>query len=258
MKRALWALIFVLIAGLADPALAGSGYGIETETTAMPAGGSKAAVAECPPGSKVVGGGFEVEGDENTVTAAFPSSEQRFTVRATNGALVADSEVKAYAVCDGDIQVKTVVEEGEGDSGERSIVKAKCPQGMTLTGGGVKVEDASERILQNSPGGDDTRVWVAKSFAKGGTSSPTAYAQCDRAGGEYEAGFKGTGFETSSRLEKRCSGGLAPTSGGFRFRRPGTASAKRSIPAADKWTLRVNRVSEGDRDFRLYVICGVG
>ena len=258
MKRPLLALMLVAIAGLADPALAGSGYGIETATTTVPAGESEAAVAECPPGSKVVGGGFEVEGDEDTVTAAFPSSEQRFTVRATNESLVDASEVKAYAVCDGDIQVKTVVEEGEGDSGERSVVKASCPKGMTLTGGGVKVEGTSERILQSSPGGDGSRTWVGETHVDGGTSAPTTYVQCDRSGGEYEVAFKGTGFETSVQLEKRCADDLSPTSGGFRLRGLGTASAKRSVPAADKWKLRVNRISEDDRDFRVYVVCGAG
>jgi len=60
---------------------------------------SRGVSADCPPGSQVVGGGFELGSQDLRINRSMPSGGDSWSVMATNDHPTSNSQLSAYAIC---------------------------------------------------------------------------------------------------------------------------------------------------------------
>ena len=152
------------------------------------------------------------------------------------------------------------------DSGTTEAVKARCPDGTTVSGGGFRVQGPDLAIRSSYPAG--SRKW-AVSAQNGGLTTVTlkAFAICDRDGYAYTVERKtkappptpkARGINADVTLEPKCKGGLEPSGGGFKSKGFGSLRAVRSVPDGDSWSVELATYAGKPLQLSGYAVCGAG
>jgi len=144
----------------------------------VPAGGNASAVATCPSGSIVTGGGFASNPSRHWVYATSKTGNGWETwARNISGS---DQQLTAYAVCLSDVTATTsqvfALSTISGNSSSGGEVA--CPTNTLVTGGGYRLSTALE-IFNSSMMPSDSTKWRA--YAKNNAASPrmiNTYATC--------------------------------------------------------------------------------
>jgi hypothetical protein len=146
-----------------------------SKTAPVPADGSShKAVAICPRGTRVAGGGIKIDDDDILETAgSYPSSPRAWTAVARPTGT--PGEVTAFARC---LSGKKLIQRSRAinmpSDAQTHEVTARCPEGTKLTGGGLELAEPNGNYLQGSyPEG--RRSWTAAGY-DGGVL--TAHAIC--------------------------------------------------------------------------------
>jgi hypothetical protein len=150
-----------------------------TETAPVPADGSShEAVARCPRGTLVAGGGIKIADDDTLETAgSYPSSPRAWTAVARPTGT--PGEVTAFARC---LRGKNLIQRSQDlnmpSDAQTHEVTARCPARTKLTGGGLELSEPNGNYLQGSyPEG--RRGWTAAGYDGG---LLTAHAVCLKRG----------------------------------------------------------------------------
>jgi hypothetical protein len=151
------------------------------------------AVARCPQGTTLTGGGIDLGRGIQTLfgigvadgfsfpIASFPTGRRGWAAIAVRSGAPDDAEITSRASClrPGARIVRRQHGEGMPADGGVHTAKATCPRGTDLTGGGWRVTelDGSDLIKGTFPQGE--RTWVVKGMSGGPEPSQlTAYALC--------------------------------------------------------------------------------
>jgi hypothetical protein len=253
---------------VASVALAGGGgYEVESESETIPEMSSGGMTLKCPQGSSVVGGGFFLDGEiSRKVNAAFPISQRRFVVTGSNLDGTGTFDLVGKAVCDDDGDVAIADKDIGVDPGTTKTVKAKCPDGTTVSGGGFQVQGQDLAVRSSYPAG--SRRWAVRAQNGGlGTKPLVAFAICDRDGNSYTVERKtkapppkpkARGINADVTLEPKCKGGLEPSGGGFKSKGLGSVRAVRSVPDGDSWSVELATYAGKPLELTGYAVCGSG
>jgi len=139
----------------------------------MPGG----AVATCPQGKRVLGGGVYAGHDAMTVVESFPS-RSGWSAAVYNGG---DANVfDVYAVCarldaKARYEVAGVTNQPVG-AGETGVAGASCPDGKRVLGGGISTGHDATRVIESFPSAETG--WFAAVSNGGGASVLDVYAIC--------------------------------------------------------------------------------
>lgn len=111
-----------------------------TSATASSSGGGGTPGIECSPGSRPVGGGVRISGDwgDSLINGSQPGTQSAFGLRRWAIGWLTFSGGKTYgtsAACM-DVERKLVIDGGLIDGESTKVVKAKCPAGTHVSGGG--------------------------------------------------------------------------------------------------------------------------
>ncbi|MDX6586643.1 MAG: hypothetical protein QOI31_1116 [Solirubrobacterales bacterium] len=251
----------------ASVALAGGGYEIKSDSetlTEMTTGGMN---IKCPQGSAVVGGGFFLDGEvSRRINGAFPSSQRKFVVTGSNTDGTGTFELFGTAVCDDDGDFGIKDKDRAVDSGTTKTVKARCPDGSTVSGGGFRLQDGDLALLSSYPAG--SRKWAVRAQNGGlNTASVFAFAICDLDGSSYTIEKqtkapppvrKPRGINADVNLKPKCKGGLEPSGGGFKTKGIGSARAVMSLPDDDLWKVEIATYAGKALEMTGYAVCGSG
>lgn len=155
---------------VASPAAAAGNVVMVPAASALDSTSPKEALASCPRGTRVLGGGGYVEGGARRVhltrVQALGSSD-RFAVAAhENGAYSAAWRVHAYAICGREpagleyISFQTV-----RDSSDLKVADAHCPRGKQLLSTGMRIHGGGGDVVTNGFGpiilaNDQVRAWA--------------------------------------------------------------------------------------------------
>jgi hypothetical protein len=140
--------------------LANRDIGTFSMTTSLPGDENPYGVtAECPRGTKVVGGGIKLADPGDNVLGSFPAGKRKWTAVANRGSAL-DSEVTAVARCLDGGRVKRKSKTGPLlDDGEPHSFTAKCPKRTKALGGGAEPGPTAASIRGSYPVGK--RKWTA-------------------------------------------------------------------------------------------------
>jgi hypothetical protein len=128
----------------AAPAAASAGVNLSTATSASNPEAVKTAVARCPTGTRVFGGGARLFNDGGRVTLAtmlpfHGSNGDGYSVAATErpGVYNEDWSVRAYAICGPELPGMEIVI--SATTGPQKVTFAACPAGKVVVGSGGAV-----------------------------------------------------------------------------------------------------------------------
>ena len=144
---------------------------VKLASSADVSGDPPTATAKCPKGTKLSGGGIDIDPDQATGLGSYPSGKREWTAVGND-----TPGLTAYAVCLKKRKVtrKEQTEEMTG-SAEVETVTVKCKRGTKPTGGGAQV-DPEDGFYQGSYP-DGKRGWTAEAFGNPGTEL-TAHVLC--------------------------------------------------------------------------------
>jgi hypothetical protein len=192
------------------------------------------ASAQCPAGTRVVGGGA-------TTASATPSGTNEFWLSRTRPFDGADADHRpddgwlgrgfnrfgtaknfgAYAICFGGA-VRYGVGRVSAQSGSGMATRARCPSGTHVSGGGAALSGNADKGYLNASfpldGGDADTVaddgWRARAFNRSGTRKTlTVYTTCTNFNPQYQSvPVTGTDLLTSFA----CAGGAHGMEGGIK------------------------------------------
>jgi hypothetical protein len=218
------------------------------------------AVAKCPKGAKVTGGGILVgDADEDLTGGSHPAGGRRWMGHASRSDSHPDeSTFTVFAVClkDAGVTTHATTRTLPGDETPYSVA-AKCPRGTKLVGGGVRLGDPdAERVLGTFPSGK--REWTAvASRGTAGNSELTALARCAdgvKVRRRSETGpllDDGVPHSVTAKCPKRAralGGGAEPG--------PTAGSVRGSYPVGKrKWTAIGRVIAPGDIELTAHVLC---
>jgi hypothetical protein len=188
----------------AAPAAAAIGANLYTATSASNSEPVKSAVAHCPAGTRVFGGGAKILNGGGGVTLAtmipfHSASGDGYSVAATErpGSYLEDWSVQAYAICAPPISGLEIVM--SATTGQRKSTFAACPNGKVVVGTGAAVGATRQGtfLYQVSPTQFSTHnVYVAADRTASSTAPPDfavfAFAVC---------AFEPTGYDIVDRTE---------------------------------------------------------
>jgi hypothetical protein len=184
-KRSLTAVAF---GGLSAPDATLTGYArclkganvtVRSFSEFVPTDSSMTAVAKCPAGSAIGGGGIKLSDPQDDYVAASYPAGDKWKGTSYNGSSQDVHKVTAYAFCVKGAE-SVIADKKKDLVGERVPVKAtaKCPKHTALSSGGIKVADAySDYAGSTYPNG--SRAWTSIGAAGSlGDSKLTAFAVC--------------------------------------------------------------------------------
>jgi hypothetical protein len=141
--------------------------GLTLVTAASPSDSAsgKEALAQCPSGTRVLGGGGFVEGAGRQVhlirLQALGSSDRFAAAAAENGAYAADWRVHAYAICArSPAGLEYVSFQSARDSSAFKQARARCSPGKRVVSAGARIHggDGNVVLLRFTPGQDIVEV----------------------------------------------------------------------------------------------------
>ena len=143
-----------------------------------PANGIGHAVATCPAGTTVVGGGYASKGDGTLRVYTATKKDNGYQVYAKNHK-GSQQLLNAYAIClssDRTTHSELVWENVDVPSSSTKGTQTTCPSGMYATGGGFAGSDGLE-IYNNKP--KDWNIWEGYGYnTKGSSTGMNVYAIC--------------------------------------------------------------------------------
>ena len=259
--------VLTLLAAMGGSLAWGAGdYSVETASTEVPAMVSGGTVAKCPRGSALTGGGYATGVDSALVRNFFPSSRRRFAASMQNYGS-GERKLTVRATCDATGRYRIRAKEATIPAQVATDLRARCPRGSRVSGGGVRAIGTESRVFGSRPAG--RRSWLATTRFFGppeGETTAIVYAVCDLAGGDYDVQAVSTtpppvralrrGVNAKVTMEPRCHRGSRLTGGGFRRSTgSGTADAVASVPDGRAWRVVWDTYAGKDLDFRAYAIC---
>ena len=270
------AICVAALAVVAPIAVGGSpDRSVETEDEVFGAGDFDSVQTKCDQGDEVTGGGMSFDVGTNfggaIVDGLYPKGDNSFRLEARNfeGAEV---DVDGFAVCFRGESFKrekrTITLPGGGDVS--ATVKAKCPRGTSVVGGGVDVEPFDLRgsgaveVFSSRPLGN--RKWLGRVYVEQTPRDVTVYAICDK-DHEYETVTRVAVGEPGRRTNvdvatatPRCAQGDISTNAGWELDDSVSVSALHDVvPTSDReWLVRARFLAQVDPEFKAYVVCRTG
>jgi hypothetical protein len=185
------------------------------------------ATHDCGSNRVATAGGFKSDDDSEWEMVASQPRAHGWNVTLASGAL---QTATVEAICAGKSRYKIVkkrVVETDAQFGAYKRIKPKCPQGMTVAGGGFGRTKGPElaNVLDSRPKG--SRRWQARIYVVGeGVFVFRAYAVCDRRGADYAVRSETVDVDPARRLaprgtlvdfnaKKNCRQSETLTGGGF-------------------------------------------
>jgi hypothetical protein len=254
--------------GAGSFAWAGTGTGARvSEVVTVPGDQTDSAIARCEKDRSLSGGGFNVTGQgESLAGAFFPVGRRGFKAAATSfGAET--TQLTVFGLCDA--SGRHVIRKRATTAGAQvpETVRVKCPAGSRVSGGGVKVVDDDQRVMQSRPQGK--RTWLGSSVyyqTPSETAKQVVYAICDLDPQHYGTrsvldqapplrADRRRGIGATVRLGVACPKGSHATGGGFKQTVSGSTRVLRSSPVGRSWKLRFDTYAGKSTKMRDYVVC---
>jgi hypothetical protein len=138
-------------------------------------GPAQAVTATCPRGTKVSGGGLQIDPEDLADTAAsYPSGKREWTAVADPSS---GPELTAHAVClkDRKVKRKETTEEIPPGFGTTTAVTVTCKKRTKPTGGGAEIDPDETQYVASYP--DGKRGWTVEAQSGSG-SEMTAHVLC--------------------------------------------------------------------------------
>jgi hypothetical protein len=178
---ATWFLQAFVICAAAPP-------GLQLVTATSPVdSNAKSAVATCPSGTRLLGGGAETTGASGQVllTGIRPTALTTVTAGAREDptGTSANWSVTAYAICSTAAGVRTISAASSSDSGANKVATATCPPGMSVVGTFGAINSSAGHVVLDAifPDAGLTSANISAFEDATGTTaswSLTAYAIC--------------------------------------------------------------------------------
>jgi hypothetical protein len=261
------------VAGLAGPARAAPGGDATVEeTTFTPEFAVGEAVARCPTGTRVVGGGVGTTADavDSSVQVSGPLDETGLTANTADGDIARSwygnvynfggaRTYKVFALCSASSDAtveETTFTPAAGAVGE---AVARCPAGRRVVGGGVGTTadavDSSVRVsgpldetglTANTADGDIARSWYANVRNGGGAPTFKVFALCSASSDATveETTFTPNAFAVDADVA-RCPAGRRVVGGGVGTTADAVDSSVRVSGPLDETGLTAN-TADGD------------
>ncbi len=243
---------------------------LESEDETMQAGQTTTAVAQCDQGESASGGGFRYLDDESlfeqpNLNGLYPLNKRSWMAEVDNGS-GEERQLEAWVVCFRDAAFTRVDEVATIEQDEPETIKAKCPKGTSVAGGGLdSTGDFNENFtVQTRPQGKRTWLVRVRPFFDGAVA---AHAVCDSKA-KYTVVEETLAGETTRRTNTdlaeshlRCPRGHEATSGGYEVEdnSGGTASTMFPDPNdARSWFTTVRWIASNDPPLTAYVVCRKG
>ena len=252
------------MAALCSVAFAGGNLSVVSNSVEVASSSSGGLFATCPKGSTAVGGGFSLDGNASKETSGyFPSSRRRFAVTGRNNG-GGPFELLGFAVCDASGKFERAQKSRVLQDQEIATVRAKCPKGTTVAGGGLRLLDEDFEVYRSAPSGQ--RRWeVEAGYFADGSQTVIAYAVCNLAGDPYKVRTRSETAPSTRRargipavvtLRPKCNDGREPVAGGFDVEGSGSFNPVRSQPDGARWESKFDTYFGKNLDFTGYVVCG--
>ena len=240
---------------LPPPAIAPYTDEVLNQVTIAP-GATGNAVASCPSGSIVVGGGYASTVD--MLVYNHSKKDNGWRAYATNNAGT-NKLLNAYAVClfnAPGASVTQIVNQVTAPAGGKGHPVASCPAGSIVTGGGWAAKhDGSLRVYNSSKSGNGWQVWADN--VSGSGQLLNSYAIC-------VSGLAGTTDQTmvsqtiagggNEGVTATCPSGRLATSGGFAAQDDLVMKTSHQN-GESAWRTYATNIGGADRTIFSYVTC---
>ena len=166
---------FVAVIAVVGGVAYGAQVATKSESATLPADGTTHTVtAKCPNGANATAGGIRLSDDvDDYVQGTYPTGQGKWTAAGFRYPLQPDAEFTAFARCMTGAKTSTE-DKTKPLADSETIVKAKCPKGTVVSGGGAQLaDDAGDYASGSFPSGQ--REWTAVGH---GSSDLTAQARC--------------------------------------------------------------------------------
>lgn len=220
----------------------------------IPANATMAAIAKCPSGTVVTGGGFSVASDVRIYTQAMIENGWTAVAKNTVGSL---RKLTVYAICLTLPSVSTtmVSASAAAPGGGQATAKAECPAGSYVTGGGFTgMPDLS---LWTRISGQKGNAWEVVAVNSSGSShSFNAYAVCISGAPVTTTAVnaqKDVNPGGNELVEVACPGGQVITGGGWSI--DNDLSVYFAGPSSGYWRIYVKNNGSHTRNAHAVATC---
>jgi len=224
------------------------------------AGATGSAVAACPAGAVVVGGGYAANPDVTFYTQYKYGNGWRGDARNTSGAA---KQITVYAVCLHNVPGASVTQvHGQVNvpSGQNKQAVATCPAGSIATGGGFHAYPDGSLWVYNSSKADSGEGWQSWAHNNSGsTKTHHAYVMClSGVGGATARVMQSASISAGDTgyAVPTCGSGKLVTGGGFAAQTDLLIYSCSGPHSGDEWRVYVkNTHSSNSRTLFGYAIC---
>lgn len=204
---------------------------VRSEQTLFDSEGPKTAMARCPEGKRVTGGGGRVDGFAShvVITRLQPvrtNNLDRFEVSATEDETGADGQwaVTAIAICADPIPgLEIITQANAPQSTARDTAVARCPEGKSLMGGGGRINSGQGQVHLRSANSTAFLFLVADGWEDetgfAGNWSVTGYAVCAPNLSDLRRASDASEVDSTDRkvVEAECTDGRRVVGAAFRI-----------------------------------------
>ncbi|MBN2086021.1 MAG: hypothetical protein JW748_12450 [Anaerolineales bacterium] len=249
-NTAFW--VKIVVKAVLAPPVAAPATQQKSKTVSTPAGGTMSATAVCDAGSVVTGGGFSVNLGMHVYTQA--KNGNGWAVVVKNNTATAQN-LTVYAICLTLPSVSTTMASASVSVGAHGNIKADCPVGSVVTGGGFTGKpDGSLWTYLSAQSGNGWSVSAKNSAAV--TQEFEAYAVClsdAPVTTSSSTGYKDLAPGATGLAEVVCPAGQVITGGGWSLNDDLTVFA--ALMSGGKWRVYAKNNGTHTRTMQARGVC---